>query len=194
MSIESPYVIKLQSFWRYSGKTYLVLDFCERNFRQEIKTGISQSERLKYFDHIVWGMDALFKKKIIHRDLKFENILISHDKVAKITDFGLSKDMGNMSNVSSRRCGTPYTMAPEIFFNHDSRAFYSQKCDIWSLGVILHEIIYNKHPFNYSSERAAKMQRVNVTKTNGHLDMLIDRCLIKNPHNRIEWDEFKTIY
>lgn len=57
-------------------------------------------------------MDVLVEKNIIHRDLKFENIMISKEYVAKITDFGLAKDMGVMSNVESLRCGTPYTMAP----------------------------------------------------------------------------------
>lgn len=57
-------------------------------------------------------MDALFFKNIIHRDLKFENILISYDGFAKIGDFGLAKNLGSMANVASIRCGTPYTMAP----------------------------------------------------------------------------------
>jgi serine/threonine protein kinase len=109
-------------------------------------------QKLQYFEHIIKGLDTLFAHNIIHRDLKFENILVTKDGIAKIADFGLAKDMGMMSNVASLRCGTPYTMAPEIFFSHGhTKPYYSQKCDIWSLGVILHEIIYHRHPFNFQS-------------------------------------------
>lgn len=104
-----------------------------------MERGISIEMKLKYFDHVVQGMDILFAKNIIHRDLKFENILVSKEGIAKITDFGLAKDMGTMSNVASLRCGTPYTMAPEVFFHNSyTRPTYNQKCDIWSIGVILH--------------------------------------------------------
>jgi serine/threonine protein kinase len=74
--------------------------------------GISLQKKLEYFSHVIKGMDDLFSKNIIHRDLKFENILISHDGCAKIGDFGLAKNLGSMENVASVRCGTPYTMAP----------------------------------------------------------------------------------
>lgn len=80
--------------------------------RQELKRNPTLDQKLKYIDHIIKGMDVLVEKNIIHRDLKFENIMISKEYVAKITDFGLAKDMGVMSNVESLRCGTPYTMAP----------------------------------------------------------------------------------
>lgn len=51
MSVESPYIIKLQYFWKNptTNTTYLVLDLCERNLRQEIKRGISHEEKLRYF-------------------------------------------------------------------------------------------------------------------------------------------------
>lgn len=112
--MQSPYIIKLMKVWRNktSGKTYLFLEYCLRNLKQEIKTTTDKKQLLKLFDDVVQGMDALFSKNIIHRDLKFENILIGVDGRAKITDFGLAKDMGYMSNVASVKCGTPYTMAP----------------------------------------------------------------------------------
>lgn len=77
---------------------------------------------------------------------------MSKDGTAKITDFGLAKDLGNMSNVASLRCGTPYTMAPEIYFHNGyTRPIYSHKCDVWSMGVLLHEMLYLKHPFESNS-------------------------------------------
>ena len=52
------------------------------------------------------------------------------------------------------KCGTPSTMAPEIYFQmHDHDLKYDYKCDIWSLGVVLHELIYNCHPFNNDLHR-----------------------------------------
>jgi serine/threonine protein kinase len=49
----------------------------------------------------------------------------------------------------SIRCGTPSTMAPEIYFQPDgTKLLYDKKCDVWSLGVIIHEIVYRKHPFD----------------------------------------------
>lgn len=92
-----------------------------RNLKEEMrKIGYERQHMLKYFDDMMRGMDVLLEQNIIHRDLKFENILISEDfeengsikKIAKITDFGLAKSLGNMSEVASLRCGTPYTMAP----------------------------------------------------------------------------------
>jgi NIMA (never in mitosis gene a)-related kinase 2 len=56
-------------------------------------------------------MNHLNKKNIIHRDLKFENILIKNGQV-KISDFGFAKPIGEKMSVYSVKCGTPYTMAP----------------------------------------------------------------------------------
>jgi serine/threonine protein kinase len=157
MSVESPYIIKLHQFWKTNKNssmdyTYLVLELCSHNLRQEIKKDIPFDKKLRYLEHMVSGLDTLFAQNIIHRDLKFENILVTKEQVAKITDFGLAKDMGAMSAVASLRCGTPYTMAPEIFFSNGyPRPMYSQKCDIWSLAVLLHEIVHGRHPFNYQS-------------------------------------------
>jgi serine/threonine protein kinase len=99
-----------------------------------------------YFEQIVVGIDVLQSRNILHRDLKFENILIKQGFI-KIADFGLAKFLGSELEVSSRRCGTPYTMAPEIYFSDSYKTPYTTKCDIWSIGVILHEMLYQKHPF-----------------------------------------------
>lgn len=100
-----------------------------------------------------------------------------------------------MSNVFSAKCGTPYTMAPEIFFNGGyTKTQYSQKSDIWSLGVMLHEILYNSHPFAYKEENMKRMRRVKINRRFGYLDELIDRSLVSHPERRISWKDFMKIY
>ena len=82
-------------------------------------------------------MTVLQQNNILHRDLKFENILLKDGKI-KLADFGLAKFMGSQMEVESRRCGTPYTMAPEVYFVQGRKPLYSIKSDIWSIGVLLH--------------------------------------------------------
>ena len=69
--------------------------------------------------------------KIMHRDLKLENILLNNNLDAKLSDFGVAKFMNNMENSC---VGTPLYMAPEV--KNDEN--YNEKCDIWSLGIIIY--------------------------------------------------------
>ena len=78
--------------------------------------------------------------KIIHRDLKLENILLNNNLDAKISDFGFAKFINSIEN---SQAGTPLTMAPEVHNNLP----YNEKCDIWSLGIIIYQILYGKIPF-----------------------------------------------
>lgn len=72
MSVDSPHIIKLNSHWKNheTNMTYLVLDLCRGNLREEMKK-CDKAQILKYFDHVIIGMDALISKNLLHRDLKF---------------------------------------------------------------------------------------------------------------------------
>jgi len=87
----------------------------------------------------------MHENSIIHRDLKMENIMFeSHhsDAEIKIIDFGLSKKYLPQENVLNERVGTLYTMSPEVI-----RGIYTEKADLWSIGVIAYMLLSNKKPF-----------------------------------------------
>jgi serine/threonine protein kinase len=110
--------VKVLDVFTYLSKCYIILEFCDGTLKEELnRCNFRIDKVLKYFEEIIYGMDVLQKNRIIHRDLKFENILVKDNKV-KIADFGFAKYLGNQLEVESRRCGSPYTMAPEVYFSH----------------------------------------------------------------------------
>lgn len=86
------------------------------------------------------ALEFMHSKGIIHRDLKLENTLLSHDDVVKVADVGLSKEE---DMITCTQMGTPHYMAPEVasFRHHD------RKADIYSFGVMLWEMWYGKRAF-----------------------------------------------
>lgn len=86
--------------------------------------------------------------EVAHRDLKPENILIDtkKDDFIKVIDFGTSHHFEKDNNQMYQTTGTPYYVAPEVL-----KGNYTEKCDMWSIGVILYVILCGRAPFNGSS-------------------------------------------
>lgn len=80
---------------------------------------------------------------VCHRDLKPENILIDKSDEIKVIDFGLSKHLDKNIRSLKSRVGTPAYMAPEVIKGHE----YDLKCDVWSLGVTMYNLLTGQVPF-----------------------------------------------
>ena len=96
------------------------------------------------------------ENKIIHRDLKLENILIKYEDnnkyIIKIADYGSSKRLNSLSkNYCNSKVGTLIYMAPEILKGEK----HNYKCDLWSIGVIIYRLKFIKSPFNGQTETAS---------------------------------------
>ena len=87
---------------------------------------------------------AMHGKNILHRDIKSQNIFITKNDILKLGDFGISKQVDTKSALNATACGTPYYMAPEVC----QELPYSNKADVWAIGVILYELITLKKPFD----------------------------------------------
>ena len=85
----------------------------------------------------------MHSKNILHRDIKSQNIFITKTGILKLGDFGIAKQLES-TMLTGTITGTPYNMAPEVCAGKK----YDSKADVWSIGVILYELITLKKPFD----------------------------------------------
>jgi len=178
-------VLTLHEGLYHKKKLYLVLEYCNSgNILQYIRSSDHTYDQ-SYITQIIEGMKYLYKQNIIHRDIKPENILI-HDHIIKICDFGLSKSM-YLNNIQNSICGSPNYIAPELFTNKK----YSRKSDIWSLGIILYEIIYKTHPYpNILNKDFTDFKfNYNTISQTSNIYNLIENMLVVNEELRMNWSD-----
>ena len=107
----------------------------------------SEKQILDWFTQICLAIKHIHDRKILHRDLKTQNIFITKTGMAKLGDFGIAMCLNLTLDFAKTVVGTPYYLSPEIVKNKP----YNYKSDIWSLGVILYEMVTLKMPFDATS-------------------------------------------
>ncbi|XP_037452883.1 serine/threonine-protein kinase EDR1-like isoform X1 [Triticum dicoccoides] len=107
------------------------------------KSKISWRRRLKMLRDICRGLMCMHRLKIVHRDLKSANCLVNKHWTVKLCDFGLSRLLSNSAMSDNSSAGTPEWMAPELIRNEP----FTEKCDIFSLGVIMWELCTLSRPW-----------------------------------------------
>jgi NIMA (never in mitosis gene a)-related kinase 1/4/5 len=107
----------------------------------------SENLILDWFTQICLALKHIHDKKILHRDLKSQNVFLNKNNIIKLGDFGISKCLEHTLEKVQTIVGTPYYLSPEIVQNKP----YSFKSDIWSLGILLYEMTCLKMPFDATS-------------------------------------------
>jgi NIMA (never in mitosis gene a)-related kinase len=148
LQLDHPNVVKYIESFKYDNYFCIVMEFCEgktlRKFINEQKQPLSESYILQLFFQMVDVLKFCHDKKVIHRDLKPENIIISPNDQIKLIDFGVAKVFQKDSNVASTIAGTYNYMSPELVQGNK----YSFGSDVWSLGIIIYEMMTFKRPFD----------------------------------------------
>lgn len=113
--------------------------------RQATQRYFKEHEILFIFVQLCLALEHIHSKKMMHRDLKTANVLLTSTGLVKLGDFGFSRQYEDtLSNpVGSTFCGTPYYLSPELW----QRSPYSKKSEMWALGVVLYEVMALRRPF-----------------------------------------------
>jgi len=142
-------IVRFLDYQKTQNHYYLIFEFCKHgdldHFIRDFYNGkVPEIEAQKFVQQIIEGIKAMKAKNIVHRDLKLANILVSKDFILKIADFGLARFMEKDDLLLKSIVGTPLNMDPLIL----EKKGYSEKCDIWSLGVIFYQILVGRPPYN----------------------------------------------
>lgn len=209
-------VVRLKDIKATDNHYYLIFEYCNggdlANYRK-LKGGHVDNSKVRFLlRQIRQGMDALYLKNAIHRDIKLSNILLTYPDeeskasdtpIVKLGDFGfarLSSQAGEQDtkNIDESQImsivGTPLHMAPELL----SKQAYSFKADIWSLGTIVYELLcghncytgVNKEDLIVNVNKGFYKIHKELNLTEECLDFL-NACLQFNPKERIKWELLK---
>ena len=154
--VNHPNIIKYLDSFIYQNELYIAVEWADKGdvkrlikkYKQE---GDERDERkvIEYTREIAAGLNHMHEQRIIHRDLKPANILITSDGIFKLGDLGLGRIMNTETIKTFSKVGTPLYMAPEVINNSNG---YDFKCDNWSLGCVIYELITLRSPFQTSEK------------------------------------------
>lgn len=145
------YIVQYLDAFIQKNSLFLILEYCNGT---DLKAFLKKARALpdrsiwRYFLRIGLGLQYLHSKRILHRDIKSDNIFLhGTDEGLRVGDLGLARMLSDTQSGASTLVGTPRYLSPEEV---KGLAHYNDKCDVWSLGIILYELCSDGHqgPFD----------------------------------------------
>lgn len=189
--LEHPNIVNIYDVGSEAGMHYIVMEYVEG---VTLKTYIEKKGRLTYKEavsiaiQVGRGMEAAHAKNIIHRDIKPQNILISTEGKAKVTDFGIARAVSN-NTISADVMGSVHYASPEQARN----GFVDNKSDIYSLGIVMYEMVTGRVPFDGDTTVSIAIQHLQEEMKAPSeyaqdlpisLEKIILKCTQKSPDRR----------
>ncbi|GBC09041.1 hypothetical protein RclHR1_08570008 [Rhizophagus clarus] len=189
-------ILRLYGYFHDKERVFLVLEYAENGelYKHLQKNGpFTERKAANYISQIADALIYLQMKKVIHRDMKPENILLSSNDKIKISDFGWAIHTPDTSQRRMTFCGTPDYLAPEMI--KDSG--YDQKIDSWALGVLCYEFLVGEPPFMVEDLRETYQKIAMVDyKIPNQISLeaknLISSLLQSDPEKRLSLDHVAT--
>lgn len=203
-ALNHPHIVTIFSVEEADGTSFLTMELIQgRSLDRLIPAGgLALEEFVEFAGELADALAAAHEKGIVHRDLKPANIMVTNDGRIKVLDFGLVRDLRGIGDEDATRAsagetqagmvvGTPAYMSPEQIAGGP----VDHRTDIFSLGVVLHQMASGRHPFAGASspEKMSSILRdapepLTVLRPDMPLELarIVRRCLEKDPRRRMQ--------
>jgi serine/threonine-protein kinase len=193
--ISHPNVVSVIDAGEDGGHPYIVFEYVQgETLKQRISRvgALDIQEALAYAIEIGRGLSVAHARNLVHRDIKPQNVLIDEEGRAKLTDFGISRQLEQAGMTATGRVlGTTDYVAPEQAMGHGA----DPRSDIYSLGVVLYEMLIGQVPFHADSQVGVAMKHVNEElpdvqrrrpEVSAAVALVVERSTMKRPEQRYE--------
>ena len=196
--LDDPNIVQVTDFFEEEGQFFLVMEYVDgQDLSKVIKArgGLPQREALPIFQDILKGLGFAHNKGIVHRDMKPSNVLIDNTGRARIMDFGIAILAGAAEKrltAAGSAIGSPWYMSPEqIERPHE----VDQRTDIYSLGIVLYEMLTGDVPFDGETDFSVQYQQIKSpppdprernAEISGELAQIVLKAMAKDPAERFQ--------
>ncbi|MBA4065417.1 MAG: serine/threonine protein kinase [Isosphaera sp.] len=193
--LDHPNVVRAIEYCGSGPQPFLVMEYVDGESvgqRVERAGAFPEAEAVRLIAQVCEGLQRAHKQGLVHRDVKPDNILITRDGVAKLTDLGLVRDVDGDLNLTKtgRGLGTPHYMAPEQFRNAKN---VDVRGDVYSLGATLYAMVTGQVPFENASPLDCWMKKIRnefpppkelAPRLSDRVDWAIRRAMSAEPDRR----------
>ncbi|CAF1390542.1 unnamed protein product [Rotaria magnacalcarata] len=193
-----PNIVEMYGSYLVDSELWVVMEYLDGGALTDLlvtpsgETRMNEQQIATVCKAVLKALAYLHSHGVIHRDIKSDSILLSTDGFVKLSDFGFCAQVMNEKKAQAIKrkslVGTPYWMSPEVI----SRTPYSTEVDIWSLGIMVMEMIDGEPPY-FNEQPLTAMRKIrdqpppklkNPHKTSSLLQGFLGRCLIRDPSQR----------
>ncbi|XP_014899432.1 serine/threonine-protein kinase Nek1 isoform X6 [Poecilia latipinna] len=190
-NMSHPNIVQYKESFEEGGCLYIVMDYCEggdlfKKINSQKGVLFPEEQILDWFVQICLALKHVHGRKILHRDIKSQNIFLTKEGTVQLGDFGIARVLNSTVELARTCIGTPYYLSPEICENKP----YNNKSDIWALGCVLYEMCTLKHAFEAGNMKnlVLKIIRGSYPPVSVHysqeLRSLLAQLFKRNPRER----------